>query len=217
MSLTDRQRQIVEAAVTLIARKGIQGLTMKKLASAVGITEPAIYRHFSSKIQILVAIVDSFDAETRDLFRRAAESGATPLGQIEAVLTAQCERLGASPTMSSAVFAEDLFRNEARLLSRVVRMMQDNADRFHAIVQDGVRGGEVRDDVAADQLVQIIMGALRLLITRWRLSGFQFDLKVEGRRLWGTLRTILVAEARGEAGRPDSPRPRGRRASQPAA
>jgi len=194
VSLTDRQRQIVDAALTLIARKGIQGLTMKKLASAVGISEPAIYRHFGSKMQILLAIVDSFDAETRELFRRAGESGTTALGRIESVLIAQCERLARNPTMSSAAFSEDLFRNEARLLSRVVRMMQDNAGRFQAIVQDGVRSGEVRDDVAVDQLVQIIMGALRLLVTRWRLGAFAFDLLAEGRRLWGALRQILVAE-----------------------
>jgi len=51
-NFTKRQTQIIQASVAIIATKGIQGLTMKKIAASIGISEPAIYRHFASKNEI---------------------------------------------------------------------------------------------------------------------------------------------------------------------
>lgn len=50
---TDRQAEIVAAAFTLIAQNGVQELTIKNLGAAIGESEPAIYRHFASKREIL--------------------------------------------------------------------------------------------------------------------------------------------------------------------
>ncbi|MCK5675079.1 MAG: helix-turn-helix transcriptional regulator, partial [Spirochaetales bacterium] len=47
--LTKRQRQIIDISINIISERGIQDLTMKNLSSQLGISEPAIYRHFESK------------------------------------------------------------------------------------------------------------------------------------------------------------------------
>ena len=52
---TDRQKEIISVSLDLISEKGIQGLTIKNLAQRIGITEPAIYRHYENKIHILLA------------------------------------------------------------------------------------------------------------------------------------------------------------------
>jgi len=58
---TERQEQIIEKSISLIAQKGIQGFTIKNLSKAIGFSEPAaIYRHFKSKTSILLAILDNF-------------------------------------------------------------------------------------------------------------------------------------------------------------
>ncbi|MBT6686787.1 MAG: TetR/AcrR family transcriptional regulator [Bacteroidetes bacterium] len=59
---------MVEVALELIANKGIQGLTIKNLAKKIGITEPAIYRHFDSKIHILITILDLFKKNNELIF-----------------------------------------------------------------------------------------------------------------------------------------------------
>ena len=65
---TERQQEIIGNALDLINEKGIQGLTIKNLANRLGITEPAIYRHFENKIQILVAILDLLKKNTSGTF-----------------------------------------------------------------------------------------------------------------------------------------------------
>ncbi|NOX19159.1 MAG: TetR/AcrR family transcriptional regulator, partial [Chlorobi bacterium] len=58
--MTQRQNEIINASISLIAEKGIQGLTIKNLAHAINVSEPALYRHFKNKTAILIAILDSF-------------------------------------------------------------------------------------------------------------------------------------------------------------
>jgi len=45
----ERRRHILETATQLFAERGYHGLTTKDLARRLGITEPVLYQHFTSK------------------------------------------------------------------------------------------------------------------------------------------------------------------------
>jgi AcrR family transcriptional regulator len=57
--MNERKSQIVEEARRLFGRYGFDKVTIKQLAEACGITEPALYRHFRSKDDIYDAVLDS--------------------------------------------------------------------------------------------------------------------------------------------------------------
>ena len=57
--LSKRQKEIINAALKLISEGGIQALTMKNLAKMLEITEPALYRHFENKHDILLNVLFS--------------------------------------------------------------------------------------------------------------------------------------------------------------
>ena len=44
-----RQKQIKKAVLEIISTEGIRKLSTRKLASKIGVTEGALFRHFSSK------------------------------------------------------------------------------------------------------------------------------------------------------------------------
>jgi len=72
--------------------------------------------------------------------------------------------------------------------------MSENINTFFKIIKNGQNRGELRSDVPAEQLSNMLMGAIRLLVTRWRLSGFAFDLKSEGKILSDSFKKILIEE-----------------------
>ena len=45
--------EIIDASKHLIGEKGVQNLTIKNLAKKMSFSEPALYRHFKDKTQIL--------------------------------------------------------------------------------------------------------------------------------------------------------------------
>jgi AcrR family transcriptional regulator len=58
MNAVDRKRQIVEVALDLIAKHGLQGVTMSRIAAGTGIRQDSLYSHFASRQEILLAALD---------------------------------------------------------------------------------------------------------------------------------------------------------------
>lgn len=52
-----RRGEILDAALAVFGEKGYEAGTMREIARRVGVTEPALYRHYESKEAILVDIV----------------------------------------------------------------------------------------------------------------------------------------------------------------
>lgn len=55
----DRKEQILQLATEMFGKEGYDKVTVKRLADACGVTEPAIYRHFKSKEAIYITVLES--------------------------------------------------------------------------------------------------------------------------------------------------------------
>ncbi len=66
MSGIDRKAQILKEATRLFSRFGYDKVTIKELAKACGITEPALYRHFESKEAIYDAVLTTIESRLAD-------------------------------------------------------------------------------------------------------------------------------------------------------
>lgn len=70
----DRKAQIVRAAADLFYRRGYHNVGTEQIAQAVGITAGALYRHFSSKQDLLAhTLIDAFDQALVVVRREAPE------------------------------------------------------------------------------------------------------------------------------------------------
>jgi TetR/AcrR family transcriptional regulator len=59
MSASDRRNQLLDVAIDLFSRKGFGGTTTREIATAAGVTEAIIFRHFATKQDLYKAILDS--------------------------------------------------------------------------------------------------------------------------------------------------------------
>ena len=68
----NRHAQIVDEATRLFSRDGFKKVTIKQLAKACEITEPALYRHFESKTKIYEAVLDSLETRlvNKNIFKQ---------------------------------------------------------------------------------------------------------------------------------------------------
>lgn len=119
MSAGDRRAQIVAAARDLFARSGFDATTTREIATAAGISDALIYRHFPDKQALLRAIVD-------DGIARFASMGPPP--DIEAPLDVLLIGLG-----SAFLAAIDEQRDLIRLLVSQRHLLGDDT-RFVTFV-----------------------------------------------------------------------------------
>lgn len=188
---TDRQQEIMEHAIDLIAEKGIQGMTMKNLSKRLGITEPAIYRHYENKIDILLSLLEYFTATTSGIFQEQFNSELKAIERIEIIFQKHFEAFVKTPALVAVIFSEEIFRNEQVLSDRVKQIMEHNAAAIARIIEAGKQKGEISSAISTQQLTTIFMGSLRLLVKKWQMNGFSFDLSTEGEDLFQTLNQLI--------------------------
>lgn len=74
--------RIVDEALALVDAKGLDGLSIRKLATRLGVRGPSLYNHFATKDEILDAVADAVTAQVdtsmfgRDDWRPALRSWA---------------------------------------------------------------------------------------------------------------------------------------------
>jgi AcrR family transcriptional regulator len=78
----DRRAQILAAAAELFARRGYRGVSIGDLGASVGLTGPALYRHFSGKEALLAEILLDISARLHDEGFRRSAGAADPLGAL---------------------------------------------------------------------------------------------------------------------------------------
>ena len=189
---TERQIEITEVALELISEKGIQGLTIKNLAKKIGITEPAIYRHYDSKTDILIAVLDLFKQNTEQLFEKELKHEGKAIDKIEHLFTKHFASFSATPSLVSVIFSEEIFRNEPVLIAKIAEIIDKNDKILTTIIVDGQKTGEIRSDIEATYLSTIIIGTLRLFVKKWQFSEFSYNLPREGKKLIESIKLLIV-------------------------
>lgn len=119
----DRKQQILAAAGELFREHGYHNVSVAQVAAAVGITAPALYRHFKNKPDLLYAAVN---AGIESLYDRVA--GAEDLKTLITELAASVSKRRGGLSLlwqREARYLPDEQREEMRSTSRVqLRAMQ---------------------------------------------------------------------------------------------
>ncbi len=188
--LTKKQIKIIDAAIEVIAEKGIQGFTIKNLAEKLGVTEGAIYRHFNSKLDILIDILVTFQVECSDALLEASGSTLSSLDLIETVFMHHFRYFHQKPAVASVLFAESIFRNNLHLIKEVKKLLEMHESSLSEIIAKGQANGEIKP-LPVNQLVKVIIGSVRYTVVKWRLADYGFDIREEGKILLDNLRELL--------------------------
>ena len=189
--LSERQQEIIDKSIRILATKGIQGLTIKNLSHEIGISEPAIYRHFESKTDILIEILRNFETMTQTISRELAELDLPSLRKLELFFSRIIEIFIERPYRISVIFSEEYFKGDEALKEHIIKIMNNNEKNVEKIIREGQKKGEIRNDIDSHSLTIILLGSIRLLIKMWDLQDQHRNLIVESRKMFEGLNLIL--------------------------
>ena len=142
----DRRQQIADATLRVVGGYGVQGTTMARVAAHVGISGPALYKHFSNRSEMLEAAMDLLlervtawlDSSTNpDALERLRELGLRHASSIatdyEGVVAPLFEFVASGPRSQ---LTEQMARRQRATLQKVVD-----------IITEGQRQGTIRRDI----------------------------------------------------------------------
>jgi AcrR family transcriptional regulator len=189
---TARQTQIINNAIELIAHKGIQGLTIKSLSAKTGVVESAIYRHFKNKAVILNSVFNYLKEFVLNNYNNIEISNLPTIKKLKKLFDKQLELLSKNPSFVIILLSDENYKNNLLLQKITYSIILESRQRLSVILESGIKNGEIRSDIKSEQLAFVFMANMRLFVTQWVLSGFSFDLKKNGKKLWNTLNKIII-------------------------
>jgi len=191
MKITKRQLEIIEAAGKILSQSGVSGLRMKTLASEIGFSESAIYRHFSSKEEMIVTMLHYLAEDMDARYSRIIIPGTPPTEKFSALFESLGHFFHHHPHFVVAVFSDGLFEESQRINQAISKIMSVKMKHLLPIIREGQQTGDFTRDIDAEQLVHIIMGSFRLLMFQWRSDQFRFEIQTRGMRLTKSLLTLI--------------------------
>jgi len=191
MKLKKRQLAIVEAALNLTATGGLGNLTVKKLAGELGVTEPALYRHFLNKAEIVKAMIYTFESVSDEVFVMIESEGIRGISALELFIKNRFLVVSRKPALAKVIFSEEQFLVDPEYSSMLLGLMHRHKDHLCQMLLEAQAEGTVRSDIRQEMLFRLIFGPVRLLIKQWGLSQQGFDLVKTGDEMWEDLRKIL--------------------------
>ncbi len=191
MDVTDRQMQIVQAAIEVIARQGYERLTTKNLANRLGVTDAALYKHFSSKKDLIRMILCYFEHVSCQVIEEINSQDLSPIERISRFVLNRYELFTQEPDLAMVMFSEELFKNDHSFVEYLRSIMHIHRDEVLGYIMQGQRDGQIREDLNPMHLFRTIVGSMRLTVTQWNLSKHSFDLLEEGTDLFKTIKKLI--------------------------
>lgn len=191
MDLSDRQLEIIGTAGKILASAGLGGLTTKNLAREIGFSEAALYRHFASKEEIILALLRFLHADMDQRLKNVSRTDTDPVANFRALFESQFHFFSQNPHFVVAVFSDGLFQESEKINQAILQLMQVKMNYLLPIVTKGQQQGLFTQALGSEELVHVIMGSFRLQMYKWRIANFQFDILRQGKYMLEALLILL--------------------------
>jgi len=156
-----RQIELTDAALHIIATKGIAALSTRSLAQQVGLSSGAIFRHFPSIEALLDAVVSRVEAVLESTLPSAT---LPPVERLERFVEARSAAVGTQLGILRLVLSEQFLLALPRSGSaRLSTCVQKTRAFIGECLREGQAVGDLRPDLPADTLAPIIMGTVQML------------------------------------------------------
>ncbi|MFF2083237.1 TetR/AcrR family transcriptional regulator [Nocardia sp. NPDC058176] len=168
--MSDRQTQILEAAIRVIAQDGVRGLRIEKLAAEAGVSTALIYYHFNDRAGVLHSALEFINSQAQR-YTDNGTSPADPRAELEKTLMLEIQdnpdvrnnSIAWGELRASAVFSDNL-REQLRTTT------ESWVDEVTTLINQARDAELTHPDIDATAAAERLTALVEGLSERW-LSG----------------------------------------------
>lgn len=158
----ERRQEIAQTVLRIIGEQGITSFTTTALAEEIGVTSGALFRHFSSRDEILQEAVGYAAAKIEETFPDSSLPATERLVQLA---TNRVRILGSEPGIVWLLRSEQahltLPKGAIDLLDRLIKRSRQY---LLDAIREGNRQGTIRDDIQPEILLVLVTGTIHTLL-----------------------------------------------------
>lgn len=189
-----RKAEIVATVLNLADRIGPDRVTTGAVASTIGVTQAALFRHFPTKAALWQAVAEHVTEGLAVAWDNALSHNDGPIVRLRALIAAQFAQIAATPALPMLLFSRELNVTNAELRATFHGRLMTFRGLLAREVGAAQKAGVLRDDVAADDAAVLLTSLVQGVAIRWALGARDFDLRNEGLRLLEVQCRLLAVE-----------------------
>ena len=178
-----RKAEIVRTVLALADRIGPDRVTTGAAASAVGVSQAALFRHFPTKAAMWLAVADQVTEELTAAWECALAEADDPVGRLRALVAAQLGQIAATPALPMLLFSREMNVGNEDLRAACRHLLMKFQALIVAEVARGQDAGGLRRDLAPADAAVLLTSLVQGMAIRWSLGARDFSLAEEGGRL----------------------------------
>ncbi len=196
-SAVQRKAQIVAQVLRLADEIGPDRLSTTDVARAVGLSQPAIFRHFPTKGAMWLAVADHIADRLTAAWTDAEAMGdievaqGRPDARLRALIAAQLGMIADVPALPSILFSRELQIDNPPLREVFRSVLGAFQRRLVAAIRAEQGRGHLRPDVAPDDIAMLLIALVQGVAIRWTLGARGFSLVSDGLRLFDVQIALL--------------------------
>lgn len=179
-----RQDQFAQAALGLVASHGLKGLSVARVAHRVGVVPSAVYRHFSSKDELLDAVLAVIRDRLAHNVEKVSQECKDSLECLRRLLMLHAQLIRENQGIPRIVFSEEIFNGNPRRKSAVHEIVKGYLKRVADMVKRGQKEGQIRGDLDPSTLSLMFLGLVQPAAILWQLSDGGIDVTKHAERAW---------------------------------
>jgi AcrR family transcriptional regulator len=165
----ERRRQIADAALKVIAERGLGRFTTQAIAAEIGVTDATLFRHFASKEDIVLAALDRVEER---LFEGFPPDDPDPLMRLERFFRFRASLVGANPVIARLAFSEELPHAAGpRGAQQVESWKQRSLDFIVSCVDEAAAQGRIPRGLPVREVGVMVLGTLIALVRFGELAA----------------------------------------------
>ncbi len=166
-SVSEKRRQILEAAVRVFARDGYHTSRVGDVAAEAGVAHGLVYHYFASKSALLEAVFTETWDGLLEAIGRVEEAGGPAREQLRQVAAIVLRTWRHDPDLIRVLVREVARSPQVQVQADAIGEVLAPIQR---IVERGQAAGELRGDLDPRLASWIVWGALEELLTGWVLG-----------------------------------------------
>jgi AcrR family transcriptional regulator len=187
---------ILEVATRLASVEGIEGLTVGRLAEALGVSKSGVYAHFGSKHQLQLETIEAAQAIFAEEVMRPALEAPEGVRQLETLCQSYLSYIERLVFPGGCFFASLLAEMDARsgpIHDALVAGERAFIDGLEEMARAAQRRGELADDADVGQLGFELQAAIELANYHFVLFRDRRELELARRAIAGALERVRTA------------------------
>ncbi|WP_435141255.1 TetR/AcrR family transcriptional regulator [Pseudopelagicola sp. nBUS_19] len=193
-SAEDRRNDILSATLDLAFKVGPDHVTTGMIAHQLGLSQPAIYKHFPKKEVIWQAISTALVARIHENIDQANAGCANPIELVRCLILGHLKFIMETPALPEIMVNRDPSGNLATTRSSIQGAMGALRACMLRQIKDAINTGDMRTGLRAEDAVMLLIGIIQSLALRLIVTRDPAHLVQDGERLLDLQLTLLASE-----------------------